>query len=179
MTTDLSDIQLIVQARNGQSGALELLIDRHIPSLISFLRYLRVPPDSIDDLVQMTFEKVLKNLDRYIQSQSSFISWVLTIGRNTWIDEWRRLGRPIPESCSGPIPAAGPEEEAVSRLSVEELLAALTDQDRLLIELRVFRYVPFAEIAVLFAEPENTLRSRYFRLMQRLRFKAKEQVHVI
>ncbi|MDD3377468.1 MAG: sigma factor-like helix-turn-helix DNA-binding protein, partial [Candidatus Riflebacteria bacterium] len=59
----------------------------------------------------------------------------------------------------------------VGKYTAEELLKNLTSDERLLVELRVFQGVPFSEISELTGEMETTLRSRFFRILSRLRVK--------
>jgi len=163
------DFKLIVKIRQGDQEALSKLLDRYLPQLMGFFRYLKVPDAMIEDMVQATFEKLLKKLNLYDDSKS-FSSWIMTIGRNLYFDEHRR------ESCKREhvqempvISPVTPEEEVIVRHSASELLKALTSQEKFIVEMRIFQGVPFAEIAEMTGEVEATLRSRFFRLMKRLR----------
>ncbi len=165
----IEDLKLIERIRLGDQDCLERLVDRYIPQLAGFFAYLRAPEMHIDDLVQETFEKVLRNLDKYDDSKP-FFSWLLTIGRNHYFDQCRREKRKS-EFQQSAIPEIfmSPEDEIVDRETAAELLRELSDGDRFLLELRVFQQMPFAEIAELTGEVEGTLRSRFFRLLGRLR----------
>lgn len=163
------DLKLIIKIRQGDQHALEKLLDRYLPQLMGFFRYLKVPDIIIEDMVQETFEKVLKKLDLYDDSKS-FSSWIMTIGRNLYFDEHRREARKREKSQElKAAPQITPEEEVIVRHSASDLLKALTTQEKFLVEMRIFQGVPFAEIAEITGEVETTLRSRFFRLMRRLR----------
>lgn len=168
------DLALIRKVRAGDSAAMGRLIDRYLPQLLAFFRYLRVPEATIDDMVQATFERMLLKLDSY-EEDKKFSSWLMTVGRNLYFDECRRENRRrdyLPEAASEHV--ATPEEEVIVRHSAGELLQALSAADRFLVELRVFQAMPFAEIAEMTGDVEATLRSRFFRIMGRLRIEAEK-----
>jgi RNA polymerase sigma-70 factor (ECF subfamily) len=163
------DLYLIAKIRSGDSISLERLVDKYIPQLIGFFRYLRVPDSMVEDMVQETFERVIKKLDSYDQDKK-FSAWLMTIGRNLYFDERRKLVRQRdrqPE-ITPPVQST-PEEEVVVRHSASELLKTLNSQERFLVDLRIFQGLAFAEIAEITGENEATLRSRFFRIMGRLR----------
>ncbi len=163
------DLMLIRKIREGDLPALDRLIDRYLNQLVNFFRYLRVPEASVEDLVQETFERIIRKLDAY-DEQKRFSSWLLTVGRNLYFDECRRENRRR-EHLQQAVhePTLSPEDEVVERHTASELLQTLTQPERFLVEMRVFQGMPFAEIAELTGEVEVTLRSRFFRIMGRLR----------
>lgn len=167
------DIYLIEKIRTGDAASLERLVDRYIPQLIGFFRYLRVPDIMLEDLVQETFEKVIKKLNTYDNSKK-FSAWIMTIGRNHYFDERRKRVRQKDRQAELTLPEqTTPEEEVVVRHSASELLATLNSRERFLVDLRIFQGLAFAEIAEITNENEATLRSRFFRIMGRLRIASK------
>ena len=163
------DLQLVRKIREGDLSALDRLIDCYLNQLVNFFRYLRAPEASVDDLVQETFERVIKKLDAY-DEQKRFSAWLLTVGRNLYFDECRRENRRrehLQQQVHESPPT--PEDEVVEKQTASELLQTLTQPERFLVEMRVFQGMPFAEIAELTGEVEVTLRSRFFRIMGRLR----------
>ena len=168
------DISLIRKIRDGDSQALSMLVDRYLPQLLAFFRYLRAPESMVEDLVQATFERMMLKLDTF-EEDRKFSSWLITVGRNLYFDECRRDNRR--REITGEVTpghAVTPEEEIVVRHSAGELLRDLTPPEKFLVEMRVFQAMPFAEIAELTGEVEATLRSRFFRLMGRLRIEAEK-----
>ncbi len=163
------DARLIDEIRSGSKRSLEALIDKHIPVLMGFFRYLGVPPDMVEDLSQETFERMLKYLGSF-DSSRPFTSWLLTIGKNVYFNERAKSTkiRGLAEAAKLD-PSTSPDEEVISRESVKDILADLPNDSRVLIELRIFRELPFVEIAQLTGEPESTIRVRFFRIMNRLK----------
>lgn len=77
---------------NGESDAFEELVRRHRSKLHRFLTaYLRNASDA-EDLVQDTFTRAYRALDRYDPSQS-FTTWLFVIGRRLAANEKRRRAR--------------------------------------------------------------------------------------
>jgi RNA polymerase sigma-70 factor (ECF subfamily) len=170
------DLYLIARIKAGDEQSLERLVDKYIPQLIGFFRYLRVPEALIDDMVQETFEKLIKKID-YFDPQKKFSAWLMTIGRNLYFDECRKQVRQRERQSEIAPPAqATPEEEIVVRQTASELLKTLSYQERFLVDLRIFQGMAFAEIAELTNENEATLRSRFFRIMNRLRISTQKSL---
>jgi len=165
------DLVIVRKIRAGDVNALERLIDRYMNQLMGFFRYLRAPESMVEDLVQETFERVIRKLDAY-DEQKKFSAWLLTVGRNLYFDQCRRETRKrehLQQQQAACESASSPEDEVVERQTASELLKTLTPQEKFLVDLRVFQGMPFAEIAELTGEVEVTLRSRFFRIMGRLR----------
>lgn len=172
-TRRLEDLRLIEKIRQGDQDSLESLINRYLSQLTGFFYYLRAPEFNIEDLVQETFEKIIKNLDKY-DSSKPFFSWLLTVARNHYFDQCRKEKRKSEfQQLKQPEKSVSPEDEVVDRETASELLRELAADERFLLELRVFQQLPFAEIAEITGEIEATLRSRFFRLMGKLRISRK------
>ena len=169
------DILLITKVKSGDVSAMDTLLLRYIPQLTAFFRYLRVPDSQIDDMVQATFERMIVKIDSY-DEQKKFSVWLLTVGRNLYFDECRRDNRQKTNSLEKEsfAPQFTPEDEIVVKHTTLELLSGLTEAERFLLECRVFEGMPFAEIAELLGEEATTLRSRFFRLMGKLRVSAEK-----
>lgn len=166
-------LELIERINKGDVSALEPLLDLYIPQLRAFFKHLNVPNIYIDDLIQETFEKMLSNLEKFDDSKK-FYSWLMTIGRNLYIDQYRRRvkGDEIMAAESAAVINSSNvdiESEAIGKISVEELLNILDDTERYIVDLRVFKRFSFGEIAEVTDTPEVTLRSKFFRAMKKLR----------
>ncbi len=169
----VSDNELIKQIKKGDSKALNQLLDLYIPQLKAFFKYIHVPIDSIEDLVQETFIKVINKIDSFDETKR-FSTWLMTIGRNIYIDQYRKKIKGdeiISAEKEENHPFADPENEVIGKLSVEELLKSLNDKERFLIEMRIFQKMPFADISEITKETETSLRSRFFRILNRLKTK--------
>lgn len=62
------------------------------PNLMAFARQLTADRDEAHDLVQDTTLKALNSADKFVD-QSNFKGWMLTIMRNTYINNYNRAAR--------------------------------------------------------------------------------------
>ena len=164
------DLELIKQIKKGDSKALDELLESYIPQLNAFFHYIHIPENSIEDLIQETFERMITKIDSFDESKR-FSTWLMTIGRNLYIDQYRRKikGEELAAEDEQDNTFADPEKEVIGKISVEELLNSLSEKEKFLIEMRVFKQMPFAEISEITSETETSLRSRFFRALSRLR----------
>ena len=169
-SSNLSDLKLVQAIKKGDSKALDDLLELYIPQLNAFFHYIHVPEDSVEDLIQETFERMITKIDSFDENKR-FSTWLMTIGRNLYIDQYRRKIKSeefvFEEEQNNSL--NDPEKEVVGKISVEELLKNLSDKEKFLIEMRVFKQMPFADISEVTGETETSLRSRFFRTLSHLR----------
>lgn len=91
-TTVLTDSQLVSDYLLGNRNALSLLVERHRAKTYRFI-YTKVQDAELaSDIVQDTFLKVIKTLDKGgYRDEGKFVSWVMRIAHNLVIDHFRRL----------------------------------------------------------------------------------------
>lgn len=87
-----TDSQLVSDYLLGNRNALSLLVERHRAKTYRFI-YTKVQDAELaSDIVQDTFLKVIKTLDKGgYRDEGKFISWVMRIAHNLVIDHFRRL----------------------------------------------------------------------------------------
>lgn len=90
-TTVLTDSQLVSDYLLGNRHALSLLVERHRAKTYRFI-YTKVQDAELaSDIVQDTFLKVIKTLDKGgYRDEGKFVSWVMRIAHNLVIDHFRR-----------------------------------------------------------------------------------------
>src|ERR1700740_3117069 len=91
------DAALIAAWRGGDEQAAAELVRRHARALARFLAGAGAPEADLDDLVQETFVRAFRAVDRF-RGQCQFRTWLLTIGSNALKDAGRRArrGRVVP-----------------------------------------------------------------------------------
>ena len=87
-----SDLNLVKRARNGEREAFDLLVERYQRRVFSVCFGMVRNPDDAMDLVQESFVKAYRNLDRFA-GQSSFYTWLYRIATNVCIDFLRKAKR--------------------------------------------------------------------------------------
>lgn len=170
-----TDQQLIERTLGGDSAAFDTLCQRYHDQLLVMLKQKCQREDQAEDILQDTFIKSYMNLERY-DSSYTFGQWVYTIARNLFIDFTRRRR----ESCvlidssyelQTPSDTPTPEERVISQqngLQLDDILAQLPENYRLVAELRFWREYSYEEIARQLDLPLNTVKTQISRARERL-----------
>src|ERR1051325_10008696 len=120
----LSDAALIAAWRDGDERAAAALVERHARPLARFLAGAGALDADLDDVVQETFIRAFRSVDRF-RGQCQFRTWLLTIGGNVLKDFGRRAARrrvlPLDEAVGD---ARGDPHEHAEASESEALLAA-------------------------------------------------------
>jgi RNA polymerase sigma-70 factor, ECF subfamily len=80
-----TDQQLITEHFEGDDNAFSELLHKHLNPTYTFVQRLTSDRAMSDDIVQDTFVKVWKNLEKY-NPEYSFKTWLYTIAHNTTLD---------------------------------------------------------------------------------------------
>jgi RNA polymerase sigma-70 factor, ECF subfamily len=113
---EATDGSLAAQAAAGSPAAFEELVTRYTGRLSYFLMSRSASREDLEDLVQETFLKAYRNIDRY-DARWKFATWLYTVGVRLAISRHRAagiggvsLGAADPE-----CPAPGPQETLALR----------------------------------------------------------------
>ena len=168
-----SDAALIAAWQRGDEQAAAELVRRHARTLTRFLAGAGAPEADLDDLVQDTFVRAFRSIERF-RGDCQFRTWLLTIGGNVLKDAGRRAGRakviPLAEdfAATGGDPHAEAEAgEAAARLRAE--LGRLPRMQREVFLLRAQQGLDYGEIAVALGTTEGAARVHYHHAQKRLR----------
>ena len=154
-----STATLIRLLQDGDAQAQERLVERCLPLLRRWARG-RLPSygrdlSDTDDIVQITLMRALHNVGHFrTEHQGAFLAYLRSILLNVVRDEIRRTGRKPPTAEADERltdSAASPLEEIVGKQTVdayEAALAALPEDQRQAIILRVELGLSFAEVAL-------------------------------
>ncbi len=158
--------ELLQRARDGDRGALDALMARYLPRLRRWASG-RLPPYArslldTSDLVQETLTRVIQGLERIeVRGPGGFQAYVRQAVLNRIRDEVRWAARRpgpdgVPESLPDPTPS--PLENAIGAdvlARYERGLAALSDEDRELLHLRLELDLDYQEITAMTGRPSR------------------------
>jgi len=168
-------------AQQGDKAALEALVRRHQPGVSRLLwRFVRQRED-LEDLVQETFLRVVRNLSSW-RAEKPFVHWLYRIAANTGRDYCRRQSvrrrwrvEPTAVSPEGDVqefeaidPTPNPAARAASE-EVKDLLAKLSPDDCTVLTLHHLEGWDFATIAAQFGWTVTATKLRAWRARARLR----------
>ncbi|HLK20282.1 MAG TPA: sigma-70 family RNA polymerase sigma factor [Bryobacteraceae bacterium] len=177
----------VERARAGDSDAFRLLVEQHSRSIFRLAFRMTGNEQDAEDVVQETFLRAYKQLDRY-EARSSFSTWLFRIASNYSLDlirmrkrheEKRERGsrelgseeeRDILQNIAMDTP--GPERQAYGsqvRDRVNEALNELSAQERTAFVLRHFEGLSIEEIGASLGTGANATKHSIFRAVQKLR----------
>jgi RNA polymerase sigma-70 factor, ECF subfamily len=141
-----------------------------LPRLRRFARALTRNPHDADDLVQVALERALARAHQ-LRPDAALAGWVFGILRHAWIDELRARARServfAPEESGQNVGDAGQGAQA-ERLSVQDAMARLPQDQRLAVALVLIEGLSYKEAAHAMDVPIGTLTSRLARAREAL-----------
>ena len=168
-----SDAALIAAWQAGDEQAAAELVGRHARPLARFLAGAGAPDAEVDDLVQETFIRAFRSVDRF-RGQCQFRTWLMTIGSNVLKDFGRRSARrtiiPLDEGVRDG--AGDPHDHAVANEAEARLVEGLKVLSRLQREvflLRAQQGLEYDEIAAALATTPGAARVHYHHAVKRLK----------
>jgi len=153
------DSVLIKQYISGDERSLEMLIVRHKQRVYSFIYSKILDKEISEDIFQDTFIKVINTLKKgAYNEEGKFLPWVLRISHNLVIDYFRKNKRlPYFKNSDDfdifsliPDTKAHIENELIKHqieTDVFKLLETLPNDQRQVLEMRLYKDMSFKEIA--------------------------------
>lgn len=179
----LSDEQLIKKYLDGDEESLALLIERYFKLIYSFIFRSISNREEAEDLTQEVFLKAWSSIKRFDQ-QKSFKTWIYTIARNRVIDFLRKKKN---TTISATVDEDGEAQDILSTIADERIsalaeleqqelneelmgvLSKLSPEERMLVLLYHQEEMSFREIAEIFKESVDTVKSRHRRALIKLK----------
>lgn len=167
------DAALIAAWRTGDEAAAAELVARHARALARFLAAGGAPEADVEDLVQETFIRAFRAVDRF-RGQCQFRTWLLTIGGNVVKDHGRRAlrHRSVPLDEGVRDPEGDPQQLAEAGEAEARLVAGLLQLPRLqrdVFLLRAQQGLEYADIAAALETTAGAARVHYHHAVRRLK----------
>ena len=189
MTSNESDVDLMLRVKEGDHEAFRELIERHQRPVINVIHRAIGDAWEAEDLAQRVFIQVYRSAPRY-KPTAKFTTWLFTITHNTILNEHRRRARHAAQSLDAlaqpdDSDAAGvqvadtrtvdPSSEAAERELQERIqmaIQSLPEAQRTAVILCRFEGLPYEEIAEVLHCSVSAVKS----LLHRARQTLKEQL---
>jgi RNA polymerase sigma-70 factor (ECF subfamily) len=160
--------RLLLDARDGDSGALERFVSETQGDVWKLCRYLGDARDA-DDLAQEVYERAVRSLHRY-RADGPARGWLLTIARRVCVDHTRRAQRRRRRDAAvldnviagGGIGTLTSTDDA-DRVALDDVLEGLSDDRRDAFVLTQVLGMHYDEAAEVLGCPVGTIRSRVAR----------------
>jgi RNA polymerase sigma-70 factor, ECF subfamily len=169
------DETLAARAARGNREAFDELVRRYQSRMFQLVRILTSGDSEAEDLVQDTFVRAYRAVGQF-RGDSTFRTWLHRIAVNVVRSHAARRGsrsREKDRDDEAAIERVASREDlenaVVRRRMIDQALARLPPDQRLLITLRDVQGLEYREIAVITGLPIGTVESRIFRGRRRLR----------
>lgn len=176
---NLSDEQLVREYLKGDENALALLIHKHTSSIYNFVAQIIGRGQNAEDVTQESFIKMWKNLKKF-DTNKKFKTWLFRIAKNTAIDYLRKRKITIVDLDTDEEvgietlvdPAVLPFESLILQEQaevVQKAVGELPEIYRTVLNLYYQEQLSLLEIAEIFDESVDTVKSRHRRALLKLK----------
>ena len=164
---------LIRRAAAGDRHAFGVLVREHQEGVYRWVRGLVRDEEAARDLTQETFLRSFRALPGF-RGEAAFGTWLRSIAANLAKSHLRREGAhgfvPLPPDLAADAPKPGEALLAErDRAALQRALESLPPRQREVVQLRIYRELPYAEIARRVGSSENAAKVNFHHAVKRLR----------
>ncbi len=176
MNEPTGDEALMAEVAKGKNAPLATLMRRHATPLLSFLQRMTGDYHRGEELFQEVFLAVWCKRGLY-EYPRPFKTWLYAIAVNRCRSDFRRAVLPTAPLADKDLPESFPGRSSpvTSVLAMERAtiiaaaVAHLPEPQRVVVVLRIWQQMSYAEIALVLDQPEGTVRSHMHRGLCALR----------
>lgn len=159
----------------AKSGKItEEIINAEYQAVYHYILSLCRDEKEAEDITQDTFVKAIST--ESFRGESSYYSWLCSIGRNIWIDKCRKSGKlrfeEMPEEASPAASGSPPIEEVLADgemlRQVHRIIHGMDEPYKEVFTLKVFGDLSFKDISSLFGKTESWARVTYHRARKKI-----------
>ena len=171
------DQKLVRKIKKGDRTAADTLVRKYYDEIHNFISKQTYNNETALDLTQEIFISLLKTISRYDPAKgAAFRTWLYKIATNKTIDYFRSRAARITETIN--LDDVEPVDEADFTKEIENEIFAQKVRDHVsnfppdtqkIFRLHIFGGHTFAEIAESMEVPESSVKSKYYRLINKLR----------
>ena len=177
----LVEFELLQKAQQGDAGAFNQVVTAYRRRILGTISRLIGRPEDVEDVAQEVFLRLYFSLDQ-LRTPEVFEPWLYRLTVNASYDYLRKSKR-RPESRMSDLSeqqvlmadavagAKAQSEEGEKhrvRDTVNSLLAAVSEEDRILLTLKEVEGLSLKELEQIYHVSENSLKVRLFRARQRV-----------
>jgi len=177
----LVDFELIKRAQKGDSAAFNEIVLAYRKRILGTITRLIARPEDVEDVAQEVFVRLYFSLDQ-LRTAEVFEPWLYRLTRNAAFDYLRKQRRRqefrmsdlseqqvvMADAIAGGKVDHDEQYQTKIRESVDSLLGAVSEQDRILLMLKEVEGLSLKELEKIYQVNENALKVRLFRARQRV-----------
>ena len=174
----MNELKVLKQCQNGNKQAFNELITFYYPFLFKFLLKITNKNDVAEDLVQETFLKLIKNIDKFsIKGKAKFSTYLITIAKNCYLDHLKKHNKELQNVNINEVSNnISSEYDYFKNEDYNTLLKEINRLPKLqreVIKLKYLEGYTLDEIAKIQNTNSNTIKSRLFESRKKLKDKLK------
>ena len=177
----LVEFDVIKRAQNGDSAAFNEVVLVYRKRILGTIARLIARPEDVEDVAQEVFLRLYFSLDQ-LRTAEVFEPWLYRLTVNASYDYLRKQRRRMESRMSdlseqqvvmadaaagGKVDQERQEQKRV-RETVDSLLGAVSEDDRILLTLKEVEGLSLKELEKIYRVNENALKVRLFRARQRV-----------
>ena len=177
----LVDFDLIRRAQKGESAAFNEIVLAYRKRILGTITRLIARPEDVEDVAQEVFLRLYFSLDQ-LRKEEVFEPWLHRLTVNAAYDYLRKQRRRqeyrmsdlseqqvmLADAMAGGKVDAEEQQQKKIRESVDSLLGAVSDADRILLMYKEVEGLSLKELEQIYHINENALKVRLFRARQRV-----------
>ena len=177
----LVDFELIVRAQKGDSAAFNEIVLAYRKRILGTITRLIARPEDVEDVAQEVFLRLYFSLDQ-LRTAEVFEPWLYRLTVNAAYDYLRKQRRRqefrmsdlseqqvvMADAVAGGKVEHDEQQKKKLRESVDSLLGAVSEADRVLLLLKEVEGLSLKELEKVYKVNENALKVRLFRARQRV-----------
>ena len=172
-TDDITDDTLVLRAAGGESAAWDLLVERHLSSVVSFAWYRLNDRSEAEDVAQETMLRFSRKAQEWEPDGAKVRTWLYRVAGNLCIDRLRarRPEAPIEDVEESGVIDIQPhlDGQLDARRSVHKALKALPDRQQTILILVYYQGHTVKEAAVILKVSEHAAESLLARARRAMR----------
>jgi RNA polymerase sigma factor (sigma-70 family) len=171
----IEESQLVLRLKAQDKSALDYLYSNYAAVLYGVVSRIIKKEEISEEVLQDAFLKIWDKIDDYDASKGKLFTWMLNLTRNLAIDKMRskEISRESKtrgiENLVSTIDNKEFTEQGVDSIGVKEILSALTDDQRFVIDHLYFKGYSQSELSDEFNIPLGTVKTRLRLAMNQLR----------
>jgi RNA polymerase sigma-70 factor, ECF subfamily len=177
----LVDFELIKRAQAGDAAAFNEIVLAYRKRILGTITRLIARPEDVEDVAQEVFLRLYFSLDQ-LRTAEVFEPWLYRLTVNAAYDYLRKQRRRqeyrmsdlseqqviIADALAGGRAEQDQREASKARETVDALLGAVSEADRILLMLKELEGLSLKELEKIYNINENALKVRLFRARQRV-----------
>jgi RNA polymerase sigma factor (sigma-70 family) len=172
--TDDQILELLQSPATHEQG-FRMLMHKYQEPLYRHVRRLVYDHSDADDVIQNTFVKVFRNIERF-EGKSKLFTWLYRIATNEAIsflnNKNRRQTQTLDDGNSGfevsHLRADSFFDGDALQLRLQEAIAVLPDKQKLVFNMRYFDEIPYEEMSSILETSVGALKASYFHAVKKI-----------